>query len=172
MSDPQAKAPRHAIWLDPESRDADSLRQLMNDLRRAHGGPSFPPHLTLTSGLLGEQAVVLERFHALCAGHPASPCLIDEPVLGEGPFQALMLPCRCPKLVALRQDVRRAWGLADEPWTPHLSLWYGLGTRLPEQAVETVRRRRLSDCLIAGCSLWYLDGPVENWRQVARISWA
>ena len=47
-----------SLWLTPEGSTRDELASLIVDLAVEHGGPRFPPHITLLGSLIGEEAEV------------------------------------------------------------------------------------------------------------------
>lgn len=166
---------RYAVWLDLTPPIAAFYAARMRELRDRFGSPVFPPHLTLTSGLRDDEAIIRQRFDAAC-GSALSITLDPQPARLQGEFfQAAVIPVAAPlDLSLLRRRVRADGGLdPDAAWHPHLSLLYGEYDELTKRAITSACA--LIDwpaIKLGGCSLWRLDGPiVDNWRPLASISW-
>jgi len=165
---------RYALWLDPDPACLGPYREAMDRLRAELGGPVFPPHLTLTSGVTGEERTVLRRFERWVAGvapFTMRPLPRALSVRAGSPYTAVTVEVDSPEpALALRATVRAAAGLDPaERWRPHLSLAYA---ELDQTAADALHERWAAvpwpPLTITGCTLWRLDGDaVERWRPLA-----
>lgn len=164
---------RYALWLDPDPDGLEPYREAMAQLRAQLGGPLLPPHLTLTSGIIGDEGEILRAFSDWVAGvapwitRPLPRALA---VRAGTPLRAVTVDVDAPApAVALRARVRAAVGLdPDEPWSPHLSLAYA---ELDDAGAEALHARWVAvpwpPIRIVGCTLWRLEGGIEGWRPLA-----
>jgi hypothetical protein len=165
---------RYAVWLDPDPAEAVVYQTVKDSLRERFGGPEFPLHLTLTSGVAGPEAACIDAFKAATDDLSAWRMQPHQPGLriGDGnPYQAVVISCEpTPAAESLRRRVRLWAGLdPQQDWHAHLSLLYADLS----PALKTVIKQELGDFVwpvisIGACSLWRLQGPVEDWRCVAR----
>lgn len=161
---------RHALWLLPPPTCAGALAQVNAWLCARHHGLPCPSHLTLTSGLTGDLAAIISTCGRLLARQPALAIDLRRLVVGGTAFAAVLAEARpTPALLRLRRRLRRAWGLADEPFAPHLSLWYGDPGPQAEAALAALRGRLpVAGFRCRAVELWRIQGPPAQWGRVAR----
>lgn len=161
---------RYAIWLDVETITGETIIPIMNYLRQRCNGPWFPPHLTLTSGISGDEAGIIDRFKALASDQPPFTLQPQGLRISGDFFRAITVATDLPApLQAFRQHACQIYGLQSEkPYHPHLSLVYG---ELSDELLAIIRAELTAHewppLPIVGCSLWRLKGPVSNWRKVS-----
>ena len=161
-------------WLVPAAGPVrDRLAGVITRLAGEHGGPVFPPHVTMADVVESSAEAAARVLERLVAGVP--PFEVTLTGVGYEPefFRTLYLRAEPTAiLTALHEAGERAWGLDGPPYRPHLSLLYardlaeerkpaiagGLGLALP----VTVR--------IDAAEIWgdFTD-DVTRWRRVARV---
>ena len=161
-------------WLVPAAGPVrDQLAGVITRLAAEHGGPVFPPHVTMAGVVessAGAAARVLER---LVTGVP--PFEVTLTGFGYEPefFRSLYLRAEPQAiLTALHEAGERTWGLDSAPYRPHLSLLYARD--LPE-----ARKPGIADALelalpvtirIDAAEIWAdFREDVTRWRRVARV---
>jgi 2'-5' RNA ligase len=160
---------RYAVWLVPDASCAAPYEQAMAELRSRWGGPTFRPHLTLTSGLKGSEDEVITRFQELAQNQPQLRLPAGRLLVSGEHYQAVIITATVtPELAALRHRYRSAWGLDEASFRPHLSLVYG---SIPNQAWAGIEKdwaeHPWPDMAIGRLALWRLQGEVEDWQAVA-----
>ncbi|TVR44208.1 MAG: 2'-5' RNA ligase family protein [Planctomycetota bacterium] len=163
---------RYAIWLNPDPQAQEALLPQMTALRQDLAGPAFPPHLTLTSGIAGIEEQLVDHLRVL-AENQAPFRLQPRGIQVSGDFfRAITVAVDSPpQLLSFRSQACQRFGLdAMRPFHPHLSLAYG---EVDNERLHHLRRhletRSWPNLHIQRCSLWRLQGPVSNWRQVADV---
>jgi 2'-5' RNA ligase len=161
-------------WLVPAAGPArDRLAGVITRLAAEHGGPVFPPHVTMAGVVESSAEAAARVLERLVAGVP--PFEVALTGVGYEPdfFRTLYLRAEPTAiLTALHDAGERAWGLDGPPYRPHLSLLYardlaeerkpaiadGIGLALP----VTVR--------VDAAEVWgdFRD-DVTRWRRVARV---
>jgi 2'-5' RNA ligase len=165
-------------WLVPAAGPArDRLAGVITRLAAEHGGPVFPPHITMAGVVESSAEAAARVLERLVAGVP--PFEVALTGVGYEPefFRSLYLRAEPTAILTSLHDAgERAWGLdisgTGPPYRPHLSLLYardlaeerkpaiadGLGLALP----VTVR--------IDAAEIWgdFTD-DVTRWRRVARV---
>jgi 2'-5' RNA ligase len=114
------------LWLAPEGDALHRLQDVVDRLAEAHGGPVFTPHVTLLSGLDGDEASLIETNRSLAAGLERFDLSLTAPEAGTTYFQCIYMPVgENPSLSQTRQTAGEAFGLPAGGYMPHLSLYYG-----------------------------------------------
>jgi len=106
---------------------AEVFYGIIQDLSQTYGTPVFEPHVTIVSGLSGDEEALVSTIDAFAA----SKEILSAPVEGldyqEGFFKALFLNVQnTPALDQLNQQARmRLNPFGQGVYEPHLSLLYG-----------------------------------------------
>ena len=165
--------PRHgtapSLWLLPD--EAHRLTPVLKRLALAHGGPPFPPHLTLLGSVSGAPSTLIAQTTALA--NRLSPLVLPTAAIsGEDRwFRCLTLQVLpAPMLQTARMEAERIFAMPSRPWTPHISLLYGaLSASQRADAIADLPplpdRVRLSTLVLVGTI-----GPAEQWVELARFS--
>src|SRR4051794_32122626 len=130
-------ANRYSLWLVPDAGAVnDDLQAIIDRLAGEHGGPTFPPHLTLLSGIVAPEDDVVERARRLAAASAPITLHLDDIRADETYFQSLFAVVRpTPELVGLRAAARTVFPEAPDPYRPHVSLLYGHPSAETKQAI-------------------------------------
>ena len=114
------------LWLLPEGDALHRLQGIIDHLAQAHGGPVFTPHITLFSGLRGDEALLIETNRSLCGSLAPFNLDLTVPEAGTTFFQCIyMRVAETPLLLRARQAAGEAFSLPADGYMPHLSLYYG-----------------------------------------------
>ena len=163
-----------SLWLMPEGGARDRLAERIEGLALRLGTTPFAPHVTLLPGLPGPEAEMLARARAL-ARELRSLRVGFSGVDGLDPhFRCLFFRVAAsPALQATHARAARHFGREPEAsFDPHLSLVYGslgpgakaaLKRELSAEAPPPFEARHLH--------VWRTDGPVGEWRELARVEW-
>ena len=152
----------YSIWL--ESRAGSDIQQTIDDVAvRAHT-PTFLPHVTLLSGLQGEEADLVKRMHLLGNAHPF-PVLFSGIATGNVYHKCLYLECEYTEpLMELRIKGEKIFA-QPHAYHPHLSLGYGLDPSFRDEFCRELAGKKFS-FLVEEISLWHARGFVDEWRKV------
>jgi len=128
---------RYSLWLVPEGAVDGDLQAVVDRLAREHGGPTFPPHVTLFGGIVGPEDDVVARSRELAARVAPFTVHLDDVDAGETYFQSLFaIASPTPDLLATREAAQLVFpDVTAEPYRPHLSLLYG---DLPAEAKRAI----------------------------------
>ena len=114
------------LWLVPEGDALPHLQGIIDCLAEAHGGPVFTPHITLLSGLRGNEALLIETNRSLGGSLAPFNLELTVPEAGTTFFQCIyMRVAESPLLLRARQAAGEAFSLPADGYMPHLSLYYG-----------------------------------------------
>jgi len=102
------------------------LQSVVEQLARLHDGPSFIPHITLLSGLRGDEQSLVAKTHRLADEVEELHIELAGPEAGTTFFQCVyMRVFESDSLLQARQAAGDTFGLPATDYLPHLSLYYG-----------------------------------------------
>jgi 2'-5' RNA ligase len=162
----------YSLWLTPAGDARTSLARLIAELAEQHGGPRFPPHITLLGSIVGTDDEI-----GRLAGEVARQ-LVPQRVEFDGLgaenlyFRTLYLVVKPTSAVmAANALARRAF--ADErtdPFRPHLSLVYGDYSAEIKGAISAAIQARLpAGCDVRALDVYQTEPPVDAWRLAHRF---
>ena len=162
---------RYSLWLVPGGAVDGDLQAVVDRLAREHGGPTFPPHVTLFGGIVGPEDDVVARSRGLAAQIAPFTVYLDDVDVGETYFQSLFATARpTPELLAAREAAQQAFSdVTAEPYRPHLSLLYGDLPAETKRAILDRLRGTLPPSFEAQTLvLVRTGGSVADWRYPLR----
>ncbi len=161
---------KYSLLLIPGGDAFDRLTAIIRRLSARHGGPDFPPHVTLLGGRGGSlEKLVAKAARVAATMHPLALQLVEIGFLDEY-FRCLFAH------VALTGPLRKAHDVAleafdaqNEPaFMPHLSLLYGdYPQSLKEKIVAEIGPRLDFHFKVRVLHLWLAHGHPRHWRRVA-----
>lgn len=155
----------YSVWLEPSA--SSELGTLIATYAKLAGTPSFLPHVTLISGLSGNEQDLIERTQKL-VGRGAMHLSLGKATLGETYHKCFYLECRpSAKLSELREYAEELFSI-EGPYHPHLSLAYGLVDLEQTHSFLTEIEGKEFTLVVEHVSLWRAYGNVEEWQRVAR----
>jgi 2'-5' RNA ligase len=155
--------------LVPEGADEVALRAIIDRLAEQHGGPAFPPHLTLLSGIVTEESDVVERARRLASASTPLTLHLDDIGTDETYFQSLFAVARpTPELVGLRAVAREVFPDAPDPYRPHISLLYGRPSPETKRTIVSAERANLPSSVEATTLVVMTGHEVAEWRSALR----
>jgi len=114
------------LWLAPEGDAQQLLQGVVERLAEAHDGPVFAPHVTLLSGLDGDEASLIDANRRLATGLEPFDLHLTTPEAGTTFFQCIYMRVgESRSLSRTRQAAGDAFALPAGGYMPHLSLYYG-----------------------------------------------
>ncbi len=148
----------------------DRLSRIIRRLSIRHGGPDFPPHVTLLGGRGGSHKDLVAKAARVAAGiHPLTLRLgeigfLDEYFRCLFAHVALTMPLR-----KAHECARGVFGSRREPaFMPHLSLLYGDYPRsLKEQIIAEMGPRLDLQFKARVLHVWLAHSHPRHWRRVA-----
>jgi hypothetical protein len=161
---------RYSLWLVPEGADEVALQAIIDRLAAQHGGPTFPPHLTLLSGIVTEESDLVERARRLASDGARIMLHLDDIGTDETYFQSLFAVVRpTPELVGLRAIALQVFPEAPDPYRPHISLLYGHPSPETKRTIAAAERGRLPRTVEATTLVVMTGHEVAEWRYAVRI---
>ncbi|MDJ0656849.1 MAG: 2'-5' RNA ligase family protein [Xanthomonadales bacterium] len=118
------------LWLTPEREAMNLLQSVVEHLAKVHGGPVFVPHITLLSGLSGDEQTLIEKCRRLAEEVGQVHIELTAPEVGTSYFQCVYMGVvESHPVMQARQAAGEIFGLSKEGFLPHLSLYYGNNSR-------------------------------------------
>jgi 2'-5' RNA ligase len=159
----------------PEGAAHDALQAVVDRLAQEHGGPAFPPHVTLLGSLTTAEDDVVASARRLAARIAPFTIHLDDLDVGETYFQSLFATVRpSPALLAAREAAEHAFPDAPSaPFRSHLSLLYGSPPAATKPAIVEALRGTLPPAFEARLLVVnQTGGAVEAWRRVLGVELA
>ncbi len=157
------------LFLEPEGGLQAWLKQCIEILSELHGGPVFPPHITLGRAS-GED--VVEQTQALAEGFSPIPLRLGELGGEDSFFRAFYIHIEAPPVLPLFHEKVADVFDTHEPraYMPHLSLFYGL----PTQEVRTEMAKAITypkgeEFIATRMHLYSTQGRVEEWEKLGEF---
>lgn len=159
-----------SLWWLVDEPDDSELSALIERLSLAHGGPVFPPHVTLLGGIDLPEHTVLGRTEALCrALSPVTLVLDDYGHEARWTRWLFRFVRQTPAVMEAGALARSQFGM-DKPFTPHLSLLYGEFAPSVAAPLLTGAPPRAHPLRSSTLAVVRTEGTVQNWRELARIA--
>ena len=158
-----------SLWLMPDGEVGERLAAWIDRLAERFRTARFPPHVTLLSGLSGEEADLVARARLAAAALAPVAVHLDTVEGRDEHFRCLFVRAvEAGPLAAAHAKAAEATGReADPEFLPHLSLVYGT---LPEEKKRDLAHEAGSDLDVrfeaSTLHLWATTGPVSGWREL------
>jgi len=165
----------YSLWLVPDGAVHQALGRLIDELADQHGGPRFPPHITLLGSVVGSEEEVARGAERIAQQTHALTVDFDGLGAEEVYFRTLYLVARpAPALMAANALARQVFPPdRSEPFRPHLSLLYGDYAAETKRAISDAIQPRLpATCEVRALEVYLTEPPVEAWRLVRRCALA
>ncbi len=166
----------YAIWIGPNanSKEYASLERCIERIAVTHNTPTFPPHLTLLSGIKFDEATVVEQVRLLAASLQPLTIELEEVDAGKTYFQALFVRAKqTSELMAANHLAQQHCHRHKPIFTPHASLAYGDLTPATAAHIKYVFAEQIAAtrCTFTTHSLdlWNTRGPLETWHHIKRF---
>jgi 2'-5' RNA ligase len=158
-----------SLWLVPEEPARARLATWIDRLAARLGTPSFPPHVTLLSGLDAPETEVLAACPELAGSLSPLSIRLDGVEGAEAHFRCLYVRAEADDaLKAAHARAARQFGREPDPsFDPHLSLVYG--TLAPDVKAGLARElersiRRSID--VRRLHVWRTEGAIDAWAEI------
>ena len=117
----------YSIWLiPPEGEIRTALATPIRELAVRWGGPIFMPHISLVGGVTGEKGEYRTKFQTVATLIERIMIRLNGCQQSKEVFRSLYLGVeKTPELMAAHRVGKQIFGTIDEPFEPHLSLFYG-----------------------------------------------
>jgi len=162
----------YSLWLMPEGLARRRLMQIVQELSKRHGGPEFPPHVTLFGNCEGQRDALIEKSKRVAASLHPFAVRLGTMGMTERYFRDLFV--HVGPADVLRSAHRAACEIlgskADPHFMPHLSLLYGNHPRdLKELIMTGISSKLRVQFKVRSLYLLQTEGDVQNWQEVARF---
>ncbi|MES2994948.1 MAG: 2'-5' RNA ligase family protein [Patescibacteria group bacterium] len=171
--DPRSdQASGYHLFLEPEGGLQAWLKQCIEIVSELHGGPTFPPHITLGRASGESDEEVIERTQALADGFSPIPLRLGELGGEDTFFRAFYIHIEAPPILPLfHQKVADVFDTHEErAYMPHLSLFYGL----PTQAMRTEMAKAITypkgeEFIASRIHVYRTEGRAEEWEKIGEF---
>ena len=115
------------LWLMPQREMYDAFQRIIQDLSKTYGTCVFEPHVTLVTGLSGDEDVLVKKIDAFARGKHKFSVAAKGIDYTHGFLTALFLKIQnTPAIDQLNMQAREHLApFGQGPYHPHLSLLYG-----------------------------------------------
>ena len=161
-----------SLWLMPEGKTGERLGAWIDRLAERLRTERFAPHVTLLSGISGDEADLVEATRRAAAALAPVPVHLGTIEGRDEHFRCLFVRAVEPgALATAHEKAAAAFGRAPDPaFLPHLSLVYGT---LPAERKRDLAREAGSVLGVRfearSLRLWSTGGAVATWREIAAI---
>jgi 2'-5' RNA ligase len=165
------KASGISLWLEPQGPSRVRFQGLIDGLARDLGSPRFEPHVTLLGGVGLPEAEALERTKRLAEKLAPLEVRLTRAGVGSHYFHFLFFEVSATReLLAAHATARRAFGVDDDAFEPHLSLAYAVPEQhSPEELLQRVGRRPWGRFRADGMTVVRTDGTPDEWEVLDRL---
>ena len=163
------RAAGFSLWVVPEGEVGDRLSGWIDRLALRFGTESFQPHVTLLSGISGDEATAREGAARAAAALSAFIVHLDGVDGRDEHFRCLFVPALEPApLIAAHAIAAHAFGRPPDPsYQPHLSLVYGTLEPAHKLAIAHEAGSDVDARFeVRRLHLWRTDGVVAEWREL------
>jgi len=155
----------YSIWLIPPKGNLQiRLSHYISELADIWNGPTFVPHVTLVGGLPGDETDLHARFEKVVFNLRPFVIRLKELRQTEEFFRSFYIRVdKSRDLMLSRQISGRYFGLEDNPFNPHLSLYYGDVST--EEKTNYLKRIAFSEDEFVANKLYFVHNNEEdcNW---------
>jgi len=171
----------YALWIEPPAFLAVRLNALIEALSAQYGGPGFSAHVTLLSGLSGDEEDLLRAAGALASALSPFEMRLSGVGREDSFFRCLYLLAEpTGPLAQARLRAEEAFGgqfrasgsslegpERPEKYIPHLSLLYGdIDNSSKDAVIQSIGSAVAANFTVDGLSLYRVDGDVSGWKRV------
>lgn len=168
------RAVGYALWLIPDEENLASIQNKIVQLSSRCSTPEFPAHITLLSGLKGNEDNLKTSTEDLARTIDPFTITITRAGYRETYFRNLFIYVELiEELKNLREQAFSMFEheeLKEKTFMPHVSLLYGhLATEEKERILMDIGHEFNMDCTIESLQLIKTEGRVEDWEQVHTV---
>lgn len=162
----------YALWLKPENEVYDVLENIISRLAQTYDAPYFEPHITVAGSIPLPADTIVEMMQQVRLQCEPMTLHLTDTGIEDSYFRSLYVHI-APNdaLLALRERCLAELRLEHKPYIPHVSLLYKmLDESEKKNILEQVGSR--FDLVFSPSSLYLMqtEGPVGQWKEVARVS--
>jgi 2'-5' RNA ligase len=160
------------LWLIPDGEARQQLQQLITDLSNRHGTPAFEPHITLLSGIMGDEAAVVAQSAEFAANTAPIVAAIRNVEYLEEFFRCLFFSTdQSASLLEARRQAETLFEHTNiQPFIPHVSFLYGSMPVFEKEAIsEQLRHKFLMSLRMPTLRLVRTQRTPEYWETIAEF---
>jgi hypothetical protein len=163
------KTSGYSLWLVPQNNVREELQQLIDELARVAGSPTFVPHITVIGGVDGEIDALRGKAIALAASTAPFKVYLYDLILGDEYHTAVTLNAYHMGQLSELNRLAQTYFRTTSTYRGHLSLAYGKFTS--DERLGLVDRVSRAGILghslhLTSIELWRTEGKVSEWRMV------
>ena len=160
------------LWLIPQKETYDEFQKIIADLSKTYGTPLFEPHVTVVTGLRGNEDALTEKIDAFALGKHALSVISKGMDYKRGFFTALFLNIqRSSEIDRLNTQARQdLTPFGQGPYHPHLSLLYGNITSQEQERIVADHNYAGQTILLNKLKLIKGHSDVSQWRVIREWS--
>ena len=165
------RAVGYALWLLPEDQTLKHFQDKITELSERCNTPEFEAHITLLSGLSGDESTLIQATTDLAAQTDPIEIKITRAGYRESYFQNLFVHIEeTQSLKKIREKAFSVFNheeLEDKTFMPHVSLLYGhLAAEEKERILMDVGHEFDITCQVTSLKLVKTQGRVSQWENL------
>jgi len=162
----------HYLWLVPQKETYDEFQKIIQDLSKTYGTPRFEPHVTLVSGLRGNEVSLVEKIDAFALRKHRFSVTTKGMDYIRGFFTSLLLNIQnTPAIDQFNAQARQyLTPFGQGPYHPHLSLLYGDITSQEQKRIIAGLNCAGQTILLNKLKLVKGHSDVSQWRVIREWS--
>jgi 2'-5' RNA ligase len=167
---PPEKRPRYSLWLMPKGEVRRQLAETILDLSGKYSTPTFEPHMTLASSIVGPAREVESKMKDLARRIPPFTVRLTTVDGLEEYFRCLFVSvAQTHPIMSANEEARKIFCLPKRPaFMPHLSLLYGsLPSKEKERIIASLGRQFELEFRATTLHLYLIKREPAAWRRVA-----
>ncbi|MCK4910344.1 MAG: 2'-5' RNA ligase family protein [Thermodesulfovibrionales bacterium] len=166
----------YALWIEPPAFLAVRLNALIDALSAQHGGPRFSAHITLLSGISGDEEALKQATGSLASALSPFEMRLSGVGREDYYFRCLYLLAELSgSLNEAREMAEEVFGAfrvsgRSEKYMPHMSLLYGdIDDPAKDAIIQGIGGAVTANFTVEGLSLYRVHGDVSGWKRVGEV---
>ena len=160
------------LWLTPEETMAETFRVVIRRLSREYKSRLFQPHVTLASGIRGQEKDLISKTYNLASKISGFTVQPKEFAYRDEFYRAFFIAIKPEKqLLEANLVARQIFDLSEHnDYMPHLSLFYGnLPVREKDKIKQQLDVKLLRPFKLANLVLFCTDFQTDDWYPVESV---
>jgi len=162
------------FWLLPQKEVQAIFRNIIQNLSQTYDTPVFEPHVTLVSGLSGDENLLIKKIDSFTRNKKAIAVTLNDIDYTHGFFNALFIKIHnTPEIDQLNKQTRNYLRPFDQGhYHPHLSLLYGNITKEEKKHIISKLNISSKKIILDKLNLVRGNADVTQWRNIKEWSLA
>ena len=161
----------YSIWMIPSGDLFKELKKIINNLSDIFEGISFIPHVTLLSGFIGDESLLLTKVEKLAKSITYFDIYFKEIEFSDDFFQTFFIKVACSNEFEKVKDLASSqFSFQDDNLTPHLSLAYGKKELSLKKDLKKTIKIKFESFTVKSIYLTYNDEINYKWKVIKKFS--